>query len=79
MAGAAIDQVLTNLKPSVATSIKSVLPDIKPLFVNGAPTWYPSFANDIATVLPQVIMGNTPVSVGMNTLAKEAKALKNQS
>jgi multiple sugar transport system substrate-binding protein len=76
---AAIDQVLANQKPSVAQSIKSVLPDIKPLFVNGAPTWYPSFANDIATTMQSVILGNTPVSVGMNTLAKQALALKNQA
>jgi multiple sugar transport system substrate-binding protein len=76
---AAIDQVLANQKPAIAQSIKAVLPHIKPLFVNGAPTWYPSFANDIATTMQAVILGHTSVAAGMNTLAKEALALEKSS
>jgi multiple sugar transport system substrate-binding protein len=75
---AAINQVLSSQKPAIAASIKSVLPSIKPLFVNGAPTWYPTFANDIATVMQSVITGSTPVATGMNTLAKQAIALENK-
>ncbi len=75
---AAIDQVLSSQKPAIANSIKAVLPSIKPLFVNGAPTWYPSFANDIATVMQSVVTGSTPVATGMNTLAKQALALENK-
>ncbi len=76
---AAIDQVLANQKPEIAQSIKAVLPDIKPLFPNGAPTWYPSFANDMATTLQAVILGHTSVAAGMNTLAQQAVALENKS
>lgn len=76
---AAIDQVLANQNPTIAQSIKSVLPHIKPLFVNGAPTWYPSFANDIATTMQAVILGHTSVAAGMNTLAEQAVALEKKS
>jgi multiple sugar transport system substrate-binding protein len=76
---AAIDQVLANQKPAIAQSIKEVLPSIKPLFVNGAPTWYPSFANDMATTLQAVILGHTSVAAGMDTLAKQALALEKKS
>jgi multiple sugar transport system substrate-binding protein len=75
----AIDDVLAHQKPAIAQSIKQVLPSIKPLFVNGAPTWYPSFANDMATTLQAVILGHTPVAAGMNTLAKQALALEKKS
>jgi multiple sugar transport system substrate-binding protein len=75
----AIDQVLANQKPAIAQSIKAVLPSIKPLFVNGAPTWYPSFANDMATTLQAVILGHISVAAGMNTLAKQALALEKKS
>jgi len=76
---AAIDQVLATQKPEIAQSIKAVLPDIKPLFPNGAPTWYPSFANDMATTLQAVILGHTSVAAGMNTLANQAVALEKKS
>lgn len=73
---AAITQVLANQKPEISKAIQVALPHISSLFVNGAPTWYPSFANDIATTMQAVILGHVTVQQGMNTLAKQAVALE---
>jgi multiple sugar transport system substrate-binding protein len=79
--GPAIDQVLATLASQgigYGPQIKAVLPNIHPLFANGAPTWYPQFVNDAATTLQSVILGDTPVDTGMKTLADEVTALANK-
>ena len=56
-----------------AKQVEDVLPNIKPLFSQGAPTWYPQFANDAATVLQAITIGDTSVQDGLNTLAARRK------
>jgi multiple sugar transport system substrate-binding protein len=72
---AAITQVLASGKPSTAQDITKVLPNIKPLFLAGAPTWYPEFANDVATVMQQITIGGKSVQDGLDSLAKQTTAL----
>jgi multiple sugar transport system substrate-binding protein len=73
--GEAAKQVLAGGDPAQAKQVEDVLPNIKPLFPEGAPTWYPQFANDAATVLQAITIGDTPVQDGLNTLADQTKAL----
>jgi multiple sugar transport system substrate-binding protein len=76
--GPAIDEVLATLASQgvgYGPQIKAVLPNIHPLFADGAPTWYPQFVNDAATTLQSVILGDTSVDSGMKKLADEVTAL----
>ncbi len=72
--GPAIDQILSQGLP-YGPSIKAVLPNIHPLFADGAPTWYPQFVNDAATTLQSIILGDTSVDSGMKSLADQVTAL----
>ena len=60
--GEAAKQVLSAGDPAQAKQVEDVLPNIKPLFSQGAPTWYPQFANDAATVLQAITIGDTSCS-----------------
>jgi multiple sugar transport system substrate-binding protein len=76
--GEAAKQVLSAGDPAQAKQVEDVLPNIKPLFSQGAPTWYPQFANEAATVLQAITIGDTSVQDGLNTLAGQTKALISQ-
>lgn len=60
-------------------AILSVLPSVKPLFPQGAPTWYPQFSNDVATTLQAVVQGKRPVGAGLQSLASQVAKLRQHS
>lgn len=56
-------------------TVMKILPGVIPLFPQGAPTWWPTFANDAAAVVQSVVLGHSSVADGLNKLADQTKSL----
>jgi multiple sugar transport system substrate-binding protein len=56
--------------------ILKFLPQVKPLFPEGTPSWYPAFSTDVATEINAVAEGRASVSSALATLTSETKSLK---
>jgi multiple sugar transport system substrate-binding protein len=61
------------------SAVMAILPSVSPLFTGGAPTWYPQFSTDVATMIQNVVEGKSSVSAALSQLASETQSLKAQS
>lgn len=49
---------------------------VGPVFASSAPTWYPQFSNDVASMLQSVAEGHASVDEAISKLASQTKALQ---
>lgn len=58
------------------TQILSTSSTIKPLFPQGAPSWYPQFSNAVATMIQSVVQGKQQPSQALQALASQAQSMR---
>ena len=71
----ALNELISKDLVPAGKDIAKILSGVKPLFPAGAPTWWPSFANDGAATAQAVVLGNKSVAEGLDDLAKKTMEL----
>ena len=76
---AAIDRLASTGKLVAGKQVLSILPTVKPLFLQGTPTWYPQFSTDVATQIQSVVEGHEQVKTALSILASQTQSLNSES